>query len=200
MHLQGLILAAGLSSRMGSFKPLMHMQGCPMIERSVRCMLKAGVERVTLVLGFRGQEIEAALQQAGLSGQLEIVYNTEYRTTDMLHSIKLGVQAIGPCDAFYLLPGDMPAVHVSTFRRLSWAMQRGEGNIIFPTIAGWKKHPPLIAAQVIPRILEFSADGGLRELWKTMEPEIACIPVEDRGCSIDVDTRCQYEAACRYLG
>lgn len=58
----GLILAAGLSRRMGEFKPLMRFGGKTLIECTVESMLCAGVSQVVLVLGYRGEEIEAILK------------------------------------------------------------------------------------------------------------------------------------------
>jgi molybdenum cofactor cytidylyltransferase len=200
MRINGLILAAGMSRRMGSFKPLLQIHGRTMIERSIDCMLEAGVEQVTLVLGFCGREIEQTLAAAGYeSSQIKLVYNQDYETTDMLHSVKIGVAGLGPCDAFYLLPGDMPAIRPATLRRLQQTMERGQGDIIFPLLEGYRKHPPLIAAKYIPDICGFASEGGLRELWKKMEGNIACMSVEDYGCAIDVDTPVQYESVCRYM-
>ncbi|MFT4005758.1 MAG: NTP transferase domain-containing protein [Lacrimispora sp.] len=49
----GLILAAGLSSRMGDFKPLMPFKGKALIESTIDSMLAAGVKQIVIVLGYR---------------------------------------------------------------------------------------------------------------------------------------------------
>lgn len=199
MLVNGLILAAGMSKRMGEFKPLLYINGKPMIEQSIDSMLDSGVKRVTLVLGYQGEKIEAVLKEAGYSGaQIHIVYNEDYRTTEMLDSVKIGVRSINDCEAFYLLPGDMPAISQNTFSNVRKAMEETKAKIVFPTLEGYRKHPPLLSVDCIPAILNFKSEGGLRELWKDFEHEIINIPVDDEGCNLDVDTKPQYQYVCQY--
>ena len=200
MKINGLIVAAGMSRRMGSFKPLLQINGRPMIEQSIRCMLTAGTEEIALVLGYRGQEIEQTLRQdAGLYAHLHILWNHDYETTDMLHSVRIGAAGLPACDAFYLLPGDMPAVNPATLRRLRWIFDGSEKDIIFPAIEGRRKHPPLIASRYLERIRTFHSNEGLRALWHELEPQIGSFDADDPGCSIDVDTPRQYDFVCRYM-
>lgn len=200
MGLQGVIVAAGLSRRMGAFKPLLRVDDRTMIERSVRSMLRAGVDRVTVVLGYRGDEIEAVLRKSGLFDRIHLVYNPDYAETEMLDSIKLGVRALMDCRDFFLLPGDMPAVHPETFRAVCQAHQGSGKAVTFPTIAGRRKHPPLISAACIPAILSFREEGGLRQLWRTMEDSIQSVPVDDLGCTMDVDVPRDYTRVLKYVG
>ena len=107
MKINGLVLAAGMSSRMGKFKPLLEMNGRTMIEQSIESMLVSGVDKIVVVLGYRGEDIEAVLDKAIYRSRIQIVYNENYETTEMLDSVKIGVQSIDDCDAFFLLPGDV---------------------------------------------------------------------------------------------
>ena len=50
----GLIVAAGLSSRMGCFKPLLPLRGKTVIENTIDSMLLCGISPVVIVLGYRG--------------------------------------------------------------------------------------------------------------------------------------------------
>lgn len=50
----GLILAAGLSSRMGDFKPLMPLRGKTLIENTIDSLLLCGVAPIVVVLGPPG--------------------------------------------------------------------------------------------------------------------------------------------------
>ena len=49
MKIQGLIVAAGQSSRMGAFKPLLELEGYALIERSIFSLKNAGVEEIVVV-------------------------------------------------------------------------------------------------------------------------------------------------------
>ena len=117
----------------------------------------------------------------------------------MLDSVKIGVNSISSCDAFYLLPGDMPAINKSTFLKVRKTMEQTKATVVFPTIDGFKKHPPLISSNLIKDILNFNSDGGLRELWKDFDSQIVTVPVDDTGCNLDVDTKVQYKYVCQYM-
>ncbi len=101
MKINGLVLAAGMSSRMGKFKPLLEMNGRTMIEQSIESMLVSGVDKIVVVLGYRGEDIEAVLDKAIYRSRIQIVYNENYETTEMLDSVKIGVQSIDDCDASF---------------------------------------------------------------------------------------------------
>ncbi|MBU3189510.1 nucleotidyltransferase family protein [Clostridium bowmanii] len=199
METNGIILAAGLSSRMGEFKPLLKFKGKTMIEYSIDSMFNAGVSRVIVVLGYRGQEVEALLRNNYDSLHLLVVFNENYKETDMLASVKIGISALNTCDAFYILPGDMPAISTKTFLLVNDAMSKTNAMVVFPTINGHLKHPPLISWRCIEYIHNFVGEGGLRELWKHFGNQIATIPVQDRGCIMDADTVEDYNKLANYM-
>lgn len=200
MKINGVILAAGLSSRMEDFKPLLKLKEKTMIEHSIDSMFQAEVNQVVLVLGHRAEEIKAVLCNRYDPSRLKFTYNEKYAETDMLTSIKIGISALNSCDGFYLLPGDMPAIHTKTFLAVRAMMVKSRALVTFPTIEGHRKHPPLISNRCIEYILKFHGQGGLRELWKRFEEEIKTVPVEDDGCMMDADTKEDYNRLLHYMG
>lgn len=199
MKVNGIILAAGLSSRMKAFKPLLKLKEKTMIEHSIDSMFHAGVSQVIVVLGYRAEEVEALLSDKYDLSRLIFIQNRSYSETDMLTSIKIGISVLNTCDAFYLLPGDMPAIHTNTFTAVKEAMCRTDAIVTFPTVNGYRKHPPLISWRCIEFILNFDGEGGLRELWKQLENQIVTVPVEDFGCMLDADTRSDYSRLLQYM-
>lgn len=200
METNGIILAAGLSSRMKIFKPLLKLKEKTMIECSVDSMFHAGVNQVVVVLGYRAEEVEALLRNKYDCSRLLFIYNDKYAETDMLESVKIGISVLGTCDAFYLLPGDMPAINPKTFIAVKEVMCSTHAMVAFPTIDGYRKHPPLISWKCIDYILNFDKGGGLREMWKQFEDQIGTVPVEDYGCMIDADTKADYNRLVDYIG
>lgn len=191
-RINGLILAAGLSSRMGDFKPLMPLRGKTLIENSIDSMLLAGVNQVVVVLGHRGDDLEAILRSRYVGDTIVTIYNRAYATTDMLTSVKVGLSVMPDCDAFFLLPGDMPVVAKETFLAVYRAMPEGSAEITFPTLEGYRKHPPLIDKAFIPEIMDYQGEGGLRGLWQRHQDKIETVAVDDIGCWTDLDTFEQY--------
>lgn len=199
MNINGVITAAGLSTRMGDFKPLMLLEGKTLIENCIDSMLDAGVTCVTVVLGYRADEIEALLSSRYNDDQLVLAYNTEYASTDMLTSVKIGIRSLPACDAFFLLPGDMPAVSASTFRALQKTWAQTHAKVVFPAMAGKRKHPPLVSYDCIRDILSYEGDNGLRGIWHRFEEQTDLVTVDDDGCRIDADTMEDYERLTEYM-
>ena len=187
----GLVLAAGLSRRMGDFKPLLPFRGKTLIENTIDSILSSGAHRVVVVTGHRADELEAVLGEK-YEGRVILTRNHEFAATDMLRSIQIGCEAMPECDAFFLLPGDMPVVEQSTFRKVL-AQRDGTLGVIFPTLDGYKKHPPLVDYRLIPQILGFHGEGGLRQFWREQEALIRTVAVDDVGVWMDLDTQEDYK-------
>ena len=187
----GLVLAAGLSRRMGEFKPLLPFRGKTLIENTIDSILSSGAHQVVVVTGHRAEELETILGEK-YEGRVILTRNHEFATTDMLRSIQLGCEAMPRCDAFFLLPGDMPVVEEGTFRKVL-AQRDGTVGVIFPTLDGFRKHPPLVDYRLIPQILSFHGEGGLRQFWHEQEALIATVAVDDAGVWMDLDTQEDYK-------
>lgn len=187
----GLILAAGLSTRMGEFKPLMPLRGKALIENTIDSVFSSGASQVVVVTGYRADELEPLLAEK-YGSRVILTRNPDYATTDMLHSIRTGCRVMPECGAFFLLPGDMPLVQERTFRKIL-EQRDGSLSVIFPTLDGFRKHPPLVDYRLIPEILAFGGDGGLRQFWKEREAIIRTVSVDDAGVWVDLDTREDYK-------
>lgn len=191
MQICGLVLAAGLSSRMGVFKPLLPLGERTVIEATVDSILSGGGARVAVVTGYRGDEVTQLLR-ARYGERVLPVENPAFARTDMLTSVHIGCRALLGCGAFFLLPGDMPFVRRETFQALLAARPEGV-SIGFPTLEGVRKHPPLVDGALIPEILAFREEGGLRRFWQQHEDLIYTVPVADDGVEIDLDTPEDYQ-------
>lgn len=193
----GLMLAAGMSSRMGDFKPLLPFGTKTLIESGIDSMLDAGIQCVVVVLGFCGEKIEAVLKKH-YDSRVIYAWNHQYETTDMLESIRCGLREMPDCQSFFLLPGDMPVVKKSTFLKLLTARPEEQPFLMFPTLTGRRKHPPLIHSDFIPAILTYDGEGGLRQIWEQYSEHILTVPVDDPGVWIDIDTKEDYEHCIKH--
>ena len=193
MQVEALILAAGLSERMGAFKPLLPLAGPSALERCVALFRAAGVGRVSVVCGHRGGETAAAARAAGAAA----VPNPDF-AQGMYSSVRAGVAALDPAsEAFFVLPVDIPLVRPATVRRLLEAAEAaGEGgwDVFYPVFAGARGHPPLLAARLAPAVLEHSGRGGLRAVLEAREAAARDLAVADAGVLRDMDRSEDYAA------
>lgn len=197
--INGIVLVAGLSSRMNDFKPLMSIGNKTIIESTIDNMIFAGIEQIVVVLGFRGEDIQKALSSSKERlAKLKFIYNENYKTTQMLDSIKIGLNILSPCDWFFVTPADMLAISSNTYEILIKHSYKYQGKVIFPLLNGYKKHPPLISHKCKDEIINFNG-FGLREIWQQYENDILEIKVDDYGCSLDIDYSSDYEKVYRYI-
>ena len=194
----GIILAAGLSSRMGSCKPFMDINGKKMIDWTVDSMIDGGVKDLIIVTGYRSLDIQKHLSLS-YPGMLKFVKNEDYKNGNMFDSMKCGFRALGETDAVYLLPADMQAVSKETFFVLEEKMCVSRKKIFLPTVGGYRKHPPLIAAEIVYQILSYNGENGLRGFWKEQADQIEEVEVEDIGCTLDADYPEDIEKLKKYL-
>ncbi|MCB2184965.1 MAG: NTP transferase domain-containing protein [Deltaproteobacteria bacterium] len=186
-----IILAAGLSSRLGQFKPLLELAGRPLLARAVEMFRAAGVRDLQVVTGHRGEEVAAAA--AGLG--IRAVANPAPER-GMLSSVQTGLAALPPPPegpvAFFLLPVDIPLVRPATVRALWDAWQADAAaspcGCLAPAFGGESGHPPLIAARLREAILGWDGPRGLEGCLAARGAPPRLVEVADQGILWDMDT------------
>ncbi|QGY41490.1 NTP transferase domain-containing protein [Pseudodesulfovibrio cashew] len=187
------IPAAGLSSRMQRFKPLLPLGRGTVLSECVDTFLGNGVDRIVVVTGKRADEVAAAALAAGA----EAVHNAHF-AEGMFSSILTGVKALGNVEAFFVLPVDIPLVRRETVARVLETYDARRPAVLYPRFLGERGHPPLIGREAIPSILAHDGEGGLRAVLDTFESEAAELDVADFGTVHDLDFPDDYEVACGY--
>ena len=198
-RLSALVLAAGLSSRMGRLKPLLPLdpQGAQTpLGLCVGLFRAAGIDEVVVVTGHRDDEVGSAARAAGA----RVVHNPDY-ARGMYSSIRVGVAGLDAAtDGFFLLPVDIPLVRTGTVRLLARAFAGKPASVLLPVFAGRRGHPPLLGRELIGRIQDSAEPaGGLRTLLDQVEAEqperVREVQVADRFILRDMDTPADH-AAC----
>ncbi len=174
------ISAAGLSSRMGDFKPLLPYGGASIAACAVRRLRAAGVEDIVLVTGHRGAELREAL--AG--ERLIFAENPDYTVTEMFDSLKLGFAALPlDCSRVIVQPVDMPAILPETVA----ALMSADAPIVRPRCGGKSGHPLLLDAALLPGICAYEGSGGLRGALNSLGLPFTDVDTDDAGCLMDAD-------------
>ncbi|MFH1033953.1 MAG: nucleotidyltransferase family protein [Pseudomonadota bacterium] len=188
-----IILAAGLSSRMGRFKPLLPLGGATVLERVVDLYRQAGVPEVRVVLGHRAQELSPLLRHGGARA----VLNPDYRE-GMFSSVRAGVAGLGlEVAAFFIHPVDIPLVSPGTIAALCQAWERGGRQVIYPCFQGRRGHPPLLCASLAGPIAAWPGEGGLKALLRQYQDQALEVPVADEFILRDMDHPADYERLAR---
>lgn len=183
-HIAAIIPAAGLSSRMKDFKPLLPLGHTNILVSSISLFQTCGIKDIFVITGHRSEEIE----KIALAHHAVPIYNPGFRE-GMFSSILTGIRHLKQkCEAFFILPVDMPIIRPYTVKEILAAYKTGKGEIIYPFFDGKRGHPPLISSKYIPKILDWKQDGGLRACLKQFEGHAGHVTVCDEGIHMDADT------------
>lgn len=189
-----LIIAAGYSSRMNYFKPLLRFGEETAIERLIDMYRRSGVKNVYVVTGHRSKDIMETL----IDHEVNIVFNENY-DMGMLSSIKEGVANLEEdIDGFFMQPVDIPLVRVQTIQRMIWKYKECDKGIVYPVFDGKRGHPPLIDCKYKLKIIESDSDGGLKKILKLFEKDAVDISVFDKTILMDMDFETDYEELLDY--
>lgn len=189
--LAAVIPAAGLSSRMGRFKPLLPLGGGTVLSRCVGLFRAAGIEHIVVVTGNRGEEVAEAARQLGAVP----VHNADFEQ-GMFSSMVTGVQAVpDDVEGFFVLPVDIPLVRLETVTRLAKAFRQTRPDVLYPRFLWERGHPPVINGALIPDILAHDGKGGLRTVLDAHESRARDLDVADIGTVRDLDHPEDYEQA-----
>jgi putative nucleotidyltransferase with HDIG domain len=189
-YLAAIVLAAGYSSRMADFKPLLLLAGITALERCIGLFRAAGVAEVIAVLGYRAEELQPLAERAGA----RCVLNPHFEK-GMFSSIAAGSRVLASwVEAAFVLPADIPLVRPNTIRQLTAAFVPRRTGIVYPVFEGHRGHPPLIARKILAKAAEEGAAGPLSDLLARHESEAIDLPVADQGIHMDMDTPVDYEA------
>ena len=177
MQIGALIVAAGMSKRMGEFKPMLSIGSISVAQRVVATLSQAGVSKIVMVTGYNATMLERHLSGNGII----FLRNENYETTQMFDSVKIGLRYLqDKCDKVLFTPVDVPLFTAKTVKTI---LDSG-APLAVPMCEGKQGHPILIANHLIPEILADSGEMGLKGamdrcsvwMWRISEPSTMRTP------------------------
>jgi molybdenum cofactor cytidylyltransferase len=175
-----IVPAAGKAERFGGGKLAADVGGEPLLNRTLRSLLDAGVEHVVVVLAPG-----ASLPTVDLLNDERVVrvVNPD-PSRGMFSSIQIGL-ASADGDPILVLPGDMPFVKATTVGAVIAEAAR-TGRIVSPRFQGRRGHPVAFPRRLRDAILKADGDSTLNNALKTAGVGFE-LDVEDPGIRRDVD-------------
>lgn len=190
----GVVLAAGISSRLGAPKQLLAYRGRPLLAHVVENLLASQVDEVIVVLGSRAEEVMAVLAGYPVKAVINSKFNNGQST-----SLKTGLAALSDAvKAALFALGDQPLVSTQTIDLLI-RHYRLAGGIIAPYFNGNRGNPVLFDRNFFAEICSLSGDVGAREVLGRHPESLIKVDVLDRGVVFDVDTWVDYCQLVKFL-
>ena len=185
MTVGAVVTAAGLSSRMGCFKPLLKIGGIPAAERIISNIHTVGIKDIALVTGHNAGELENSLNDTCAV----FLRNERYAHTEMFDSMKIGLEYLkDKCDRILFTPVDVPLFTPETVRLLL----KSEASVVIPIFNQKKGHPVVLEKSAVNEILGYTGSGGLKGAIENLLLKVEHVEVRDGGVIYDMDTREDY--------
>lgn len=193
IQVSAILLAAGLSRRMGQLKQLLPLHDKPIIRHCLDNLITAGIENIVAVLGYHGEEVLIAIQEM----PVQIVLNKDQKS-EMAESVKIGLRAIAENSSGVLVClSDHPLISVETLKSLMQCFLETPDKIIIPLFKGKRGHPTLFPRNVIEEIF---GGGTLRDIIQKDPDRLRYLDVQDEGVTLDMDTKEDYEKILKKIG
>jgi molybdenum cofactor cytidylyltransferase len=183
------ILAAGVSSRMGEPKQLLRLGGKTLLEQVLENAHSAAVDEIVVVLGAAAENIRRRIDLS----RIKVVINSSYQQ-GMGTSLGAGLAALDPAiSAALILLGDQPFVRPATLDRICGEYRRSHAQIVIPLYNGFRGNPVLLARSVFPEVMGLRGDVGCRAIFGNHLQGIVKLPVDDVGILLDIDSKADFD-------
>jgi molybdenum cofactor cytidylyltransferase len=186
--IEGILLAAGESRRMGYPKPLLKIGGRTFLDYLSAAMLES-VSRLVIVLGAYSERVRRELPREILDDpRIVVVENPDY-ARGQLSSLKTGLARVRPDAAAVMVHlVDHPAVRAATFSRLVAEYGRSAKPIVVARFGDRRGHPVIFDRAVFGELMDTPLDQGARAVVNADPSRVDYLESDDPGITMDLDT------------
>jgi molybdenum cofactor cytidylyltransferase len=166
-RIAGIVLAAGLGTRMGRNKMLINLDGRSVVRRAVETATAARLSPVLVVMGHEHDRVQAAL-----NGLLYLkVINPDY-ALGMNTSLRAGIAAVpDSCAAALLMLADMPLVDARMLTDLCEAFRSKQSPLVVSTYDQVVAPPIVYGRELFAELLALRAEDCGKRVVKAHRDE-----------------------------
>lgn len=179
------ILAAGASTRMGTPKQLLELEGKPLVVRAVEAALASPAWPVVVVLGAHEEKIRPALARLPV-----LIAENPAWTEGMAASIRTGVTTLRQfsraLDAALIALCDQPAFSTAVIAQLVAAQGTTGRSIVAAYYSGRNGAPALFMREHFPALVALTGEEGARALLNSEPAQVAAVDLP--SLAFDLDT------------
>jgi molybdenum cofactor cytidylyltransferase len=197
------VLAAGMSTRMGRNKLLLTFRDKPLIVHAVDTLLASTVGEILVVLGHECEKVWDQLEDyarhvtdEAQRHRIHLVKNPDYRD-GLSTSVRIGVQAVSPqAEAIMIYLADQPLLEPADVDRIieGFAAAKTENKtIVVPFFKGERGNPVILDASLRDSILGIVGDVGCKGVIKRYPKKVYAIEMGNDHVVRDVDDVQAYE-------
>lgn len=185
--ISAIVLAAGLSIRMGRPKMLLPWNHSTIIQTVVQSLVECKLEQIIVITGAYHKEIEILLK----STPAKIVFNPNFENGEMLNSFQTGLRAIEGARAALLMLGDQPQIQKETINNVITSYT--DQYILMPSFQMRRGHPWIIHQSAWSEILALKPPETLRDFMQKHNDQIGYVNIDTATILQDLDTPEDYQ-------
>jgi molybdenum cofactor cytidylyltransferase len=185
---QGIMLAAGLSTRLGRPKLTVNVAGIPVISRVTRAALDSQLSHVILVTGVSNSGLLEAIGEMVLDSRLVVATNP-HPELGMSSSVRTGMRMLEKdASGAMLILADQPFLTSSVIDRLLAGFDTDPDRIVVALIRGRRSNPVIFPVALFGELEEIHGDVGGRYVLRQHENIVVGIEMGDQYDDEDLDT------------
>lgn len=189
-RISAIVLAAGLSTRMGRNKMLLPWGNTTVIEQVVQSLVQAHLDPIIVVTGSSRNLVEKILE----GDQVRCIFNPNFANGEMIDSILVGMQALPTDgDAFCLVLGDQPQIEQDILRQILDHYMTNRPVLVVPSHNMRRGHPWIIDRLLWNELQSLRSPYTLRDFLNTHASEISYVNVNNESILQDLDTPDDYK-------
>jgi molybdenum cofactor cytidylyltransferase len=198
-----IVLAAGMSTRMGQNKLLLNFRDKPLIVHAVDTLLASEIDEVIVVLGHEAEKVRDQLERSiGLANKaapgkpVRLVQNSDYQN-GLSTSVRTGVEAVSrQANGIMIYLADQPLLEPEDLNRIVAgfaAAKEINKSIVVPFFRGERGNPVILEASLRVAILGIVGDVGCKGVIKRYPEKVYVIEMDNDHVVRDVDDVRAYE-------
>lgn len=190
MKITAILLAAGFSKRFNGNKLLAVYEEKPLVMHIVDKVLKQNFYEV-IVISQYNEVLNLVSDSAAPMVTIKAVKNN-HPEAGVSESIKLGIKASKPCDAYMFFVGDAPLIKEETIQKMIKtyeALEGREGAILCPYYEGERGNPVIFGKVYKEALLQLTGDEGGKQIIRKHPENIVKYEVSHKKELFDIDTQ-----------
>lgn len=188
------ILAAGMSRRMGQAKLIMAYKGGTVLGTVLTTLNSAGISPLITVTGGAGVAVEESLRD--LPFEVVIAHNPQPDRSEMMDSLRIGMGVLpSELDAFLIVLGDQPQIQGDIVSQLVQLFHKTGHSLIIPSYQMRRGHPWLIGRESWTELLALEPQQTMRDFLRQNSSRIHYLEVNSASILEDLDTPEDYKRA-----
>jgi molybdenum cofactor cytidylyltransferase len=197
MRITGIILAAGMSSRMGTAnKLLLKYKNHTIIEEVFHNISSSKIDDILIITGFEHDRIYRLFENK-LSHKIKIIQNMNYKK-GRSESIKCAIRDIfHKTDAALFMVADKPGVNHNLINRALIRFKKDIPPILYVKTPNGRGHPIIFSKTLFDEFLKFEGDQIGNDLVNKYAGSLS--ELDDKNLQIDINNEKDYNLILRKL-